>query len=98
MREVSPEIECEVVFDECEALRRAVSEMIKGEVIVLFYEKLRPIERLLKELSAQPVPALPPMAVEQAPPKVQPRFKRSFPTRSAPRRFGRGPIPLSPPA
>lgn len=90
VREVSPAIECEVVPDECEALRRAVSEMIKGEVIVLFYEKLRPIERLLKELAAQPVPALSPMAVEQAPPKVQPRFKRSFPTRSTPRRFGRG--------
>jgi hypothetical protein len=71
--------------------------MIKGEVIVMFYEKLKPIERVLEEFAAQPVPALPPMPAEQAP-KVQPRFKRSFPTRSAPRRFGRAPISISPPA
>lgn len=99
VREVSPAVECQVVTDECEALRRAVSEMIKGEVIVMFYEKLRPIERLLREFSAHPVAALPPMAFEQVPPpKVPPRFKRSFPTRSAPRRFGRGSTTASPPA
>ncbi len=95
VREVSPETKCEVVFDEVEALRRAVSQMIKGEVIVMFYEKLQPIQRVLEEFSAQPVAALPPLP-EQTPPKVQPRFKHSFPTRVAPRRIGRGPIPVSP--
>ncbi len=83
VREESPETECEVVLDEVEALRRAINEMIKGEVIVLFYEKLRPIERLLREFAAQPVPSLPPAPVVQPQPKVQPRFKRSFPTRFA---------------
>jgi hypothetical protein len=41
------------------------------------------------------------MPVVAPPPKVQPRFKRSFPTRSAiirPRRVDRGAISLSPPA
>jgi cyanophycin synthetase len=96
VREVSPALECEDVHDEIEALRSAIGQMIKGEVIVLFYEKLQPVERLLEELAAQPVSVLPPDV--HAPPKVQPRFKRSFPTRSTPRRFGRISVPVSPPA
>ncbi len=69
VREVSPSTECEVVLDECEALRQAVGQMIKGEVIVLFYEKLRPIEQLLEEFAALPVPVLPPLEVKRAPSK-----------------------------
>ncbi|HEX2268846.1 MAG TPA: Mur ligase family protein, partial [Pyrinomonadaceae bacterium] len=98
VREVSPSTHCEVVLNEEEALRRAVSEMKKGEVIVHFYEKLQPVEKVLEEFAAQPVPSLPPVP---APAKVRPRFKRSFPSRPAvlkPRRLGRGPIPISPPA
>ena len=87
VREVSPATDCEVVLDESEALRRAIAQMVKGEVIVVFYEKLQPIQRLLEEFSAEPVPALPPLPVEspRTSPrtKTQPRFKRSFPTRSA---------------
>jgi len=100
VREVSPGTECEIVLDEVEALRRAVSNMVKGEVIVLFYEKLQPVQSVLEEFAAQPVPSLPPMPV-QPEPKVQPRYKRSFPSRfgfSRTRRIGRGPIPVSPPA
>jgi hypothetical protein len=84
-----------VVLDESEALRRAIAQMVKGEVIVVFYEKLQPIQRLLEEFSAEPVPALPPLPVDSSRTKTQPRFKRSFPTRSAilrPRRT----IPVSP--
>jgi len=101
VREVSPATECEVVLDEVEALRHAVSQMIKGEVIVLFYEKLQPIQNVLEEFAAQPVSSLPPLPGVQPPPKVQPGFKRSFPTRFTlprPRRIGRAPIPISPPA
>ena len=87
VRSVSPSTDCEVVLDESEALRRAIDQMVKGEVIVVFYEKLQPIQRLLEEFSAEPVPALPPLPVDspQTSPrtKTQPRFKRSFPTRSA---------------
>src|SRR5829696_589052 len=36
IREVSPSMECEVVLDEIEALRKAVSQMRKNEVIVCF--------------------------------------------------------------
>ena len=59
IREVSPAMECEVVPDEIEALRKAVSQMRKNEVIVCFYEKLKPVQQALEELSAQPVVALP---------------------------------------
>jgi cyanophycin synthetase len=61
IRETSPALECEVVLDEIEALRQATSEMVKGEVIVHFYEKLQPVQRVLQEMAAEPVAALPPM-------------------------------------
>jgi len=66
-REVSPAMECEVVLDEIEALRKAVSQMRKNEVIICFYEKLKSVQQALEELSAQPVVALPPMPRAQAP-------------------------------
>jgi ribosomal protein S6 len=50
---------CEVILDEVEALRKAITRMAKGEVIVLFYEKLRLVQKELLELAAQPVAALP---------------------------------------
>src|SRR6185369_2576503 len=60
IREVSPGTKCEVVLDEIEALRHAVNQMIKGEVIVVFYEKLLPVQQALEEMAAQPVMSLPP--------------------------------------
>jgi cyanophycin synthetase len=66
IRETSPAMECEVVLDEVEALRRAASQMVKGEVIVLFYEKLQPVQKALQELAAQPVSALPPAPVKES--------------------------------
>jgi cyanophycin synthetase len=61
IRETSPGMECEVVLDEIEALRRAANEMVKGEVIVHFYEKLELIQTALQEMAAEPVASLPPM-------------------------------------
>jgi cyanophycin synthetase len=83
IREVSPATECEVILDEIEALRQAVNRMVKGEVIVHFYEKLQPIQNALLELSAQPVVTLPPLPVQRlAPPRPAPRRlgKRLSPT------------------
>ncbi|HEV8168576.1 MAG TPA: cyanophycin synthetase, partial [Pyrinomonadaceae bacterium] len=93
IKEVSPATECEVVFDEIEALRRAVSQMIKGEVIVLFYEKLQPVQRALQEMAAQPVMSLPPM-----PPAPSPERERVVgpPVRS--RRMSKRLVPAMPPA
>jgi cyanophycin synthetase len=74
IEEVSPGTECEVVLDEIEALRTAVRQMIKGEVIVLFYEKLLPIQKALQEMAAQPVMSLPPLS--PAPPQGSERLVR----------------------
>ena len=71
IQETSPGTECEVVLDETEALHRAVRQMVKNEVIVLFYEKLQPVERTLEALAAQPVVALPPIPVVASPRRVR---------------------------
>src|ERR1041385_8769615 len=89
IRETSPATECEVILDEIEALRQAVSRMVKNEVIVLFYEKLQPIQNALEELQAQPVVALPPPVKQQRP-------LRSL-TVNRPRRFGKRVTPALPP-
>jgi cyanophycin synthetase len=88
--EVSPGTECEVVLDEIEALRRAVSQMIKGEVVVLFYEKLSPIQKALEEFAAQPVPAVPPL-----PPKIAPLRRPATPL-VKPRRINKRLVPAMP--
>jgi cyanophycin synthetase len=90
VREVAPATKCEVVLDEIEALQRAVNRMIKNEVIVVFYEKLPPVQKALQELSAEPVLALPPL-------KHMPSLKR--PARihpDRPRRFGKRFVPAAP--
>jgi cyanophycin synthetase len=96
IREASPATECEVILDEIEALRHAVSRMTKGEVIVLFYEKLQPIQTALEELSAQPVVGLPPMPVAQ-PPQVLAR-QHTDPARQQLSRTRHRLVPIMPPA
>ena len=91
--EVSPGIECEVVLDEIEALRHAVSQMIKGEVVVLFYEKLSPIQKALDEMAAQPVMSLPPL-LPTPEPKREP-LPRSI---VRPRRVSKRLVPAMPSA
>jgi hypothetical protein len=61
---------------------------VKNEVIVLFYEKLQPIQNALEELQAQPVVALPP-------PVKHERSVRRFRT---PRPLGKRQMPATPPA
>jgi cyanophycin synthetase len=89
IRETSPGTECEVILDEIEALRQAVSRMVKNEVIVLFYEKLQPIRTVLQELAAQPVVALPPPVRQERPLPRAPK--------PAVRRFGKRLVPAMPP-
>jgi cyanophycin synthetase len=91
IKEVSPGTECEVVLDEIEALRHAVSQMMKGEVIVLFYEKLSPVQKALQEMAAQPVMSLRALP----PPPRQERVARSL---VRPRRIGKRLTPGLPPA
>lgn len=89
IRETSPATECEVILDEIEALRQAVSRMVKNEVIVVFYEKLQPIQTALQELAAQPVIALPP-------PVKQERTMKRLSAVNRPRRLGKRLVPALP--
>lgn len=90
IRETSPTTECEVIFDEIEALRQAVSRMVKNEVIIVFYEKLEPVQTALQELAAQPVVALPP-------PVKQERTMKRLSAVNRPRRFGKRLTAMPPP-
>jgi cyanophycin synthetase len=98
IRETSSTTQCEVVFDEIEALRRAVSQMVKGEVIVLFYEKLQPIQRALHELAAQPVVALPPTPVTRPSVRNEDRMAKARAAMARSRRMSRTLVPAMPPA
>jgi cyanophycin synthetase len=51
----SPTTECHVVLDEVEALRSEIEKMREGQVVVVFYDKLEPVLKLLEEWGATPV-------------------------------------------
>jgi cyanophycin synthetase len=51
----SPGTECHIVLDEIEALRSEVERMRDGQVVVVFYDRLEPVLRLLKECGAVPI-------------------------------------------
>jgi cyanophycin synthetase len=51
----SPDTECLIVLDELEALRSEVGRMRAGQVVVVFYDQLEPVLKLLKECGATPV-------------------------------------------
>jgi cyanophycin synthetase len=55
----APECECQVVLDETEALRTALSEIEPDEVVVIFYEKLGPALAVLDEFGAAPAQMVP---------------------------------------
>lgn len=57
----APEHHCRIVLDEIAALRTAINEMMPGDVVVIFYEKLDPALTLLKQLGARPAQSVPHM-------------------------------------
>jgi cyanophycin synthetase len=52
IKEVSPQKECRIIYDECEALEAALQELQEGELVVVFYEKLAPVLEVLKRHEA----------------------------------------------
>jgi cyanophycin synthetase len=58
IRQTVPCHECRVIYNECEALQTAIQEMEPGELIVIFFEKHKPIRDLLDRLGAEPVESL----------------------------------------
>jgi cyanophycin synthetase len=51
----SPETECRIVLDEVAALRSEIEGMQSGQVVVVFYDQLEPVAKLLAEFGATPV-------------------------------------------
>jgi cyanophycin synthetase len=58
VRDESAQCECEIVLDEKEALRRELDRLRAGGIVVVFYEKLEPLARLLAEHGALPVQSI----------------------------------------
>jgi cyanophycin synthetase len=50
----SPDTECLIVLDEIEALRSEVERMQHGQVVIVFYDELEPVLKLLEECGATP--------------------------------------------
>jgi cyanophycin synthetase len=63
-RDEAPKRECRVVLDEAEALRTAVAEMRRGEVVVIFFEKFDAVRRVLDEHGAVPADRVEEMPAE----------------------------------
>jgi cyanophycin synthetase len=56
IRDERPEVDCRIVGDEAEALDEVLGTMRPGELVVVFYEKLEPIRRVLARHGARPAP------------------------------------------
>ncbi|MBX5436588.1 MAG: cyanophycin synthetase, partial [Alicyclobacillaceae bacterium] len=46
---------CMVIFSETDAVRQAVAAMDAGDIVVAFYEKLEPLDALIRSLGGRPV-------------------------------------------
>jgi cyanophycin synthetase len=55
VKDESPDTGCHIVLDEIEALRTEIEAMQKGQIIVVFYDQLEPVMKLLKSVGATPV-------------------------------------------
>lgn len=50
----APEIDCRIILDESEALKREISVMREGDVVVCFYENFGSMKEILAKWDAQP--------------------------------------------
>ena len=62
-----PDRSCEIVLDEIEAFEMALSEMTESQLVVLFYDKLAPVLKILEKYRAIPVADFENAAVAQIP-------------------------------
>jgi cyanophycin synthetase len=51
----SPDTECHIVLDEIEALRSEIQRIEGGHVLVVFYDRLAPVMKVLDDAGAKPV-------------------------------------------
>jgi cyanophycin synthetase len=50
-----PERECQIVLDECDALRMEIERISSGEILVVFYDQLQPVLQVLRQYRGTPV-------------------------------------------
>lgn len=79
-RKEAPQTDCEIVLDAGEALQYAVKTMQRGEVIVVFYEKLEPLRRVLEDYRAQPVQSITGALTENRPRRIARAASSARPT------------------
>jgi len=63
----APGRECAVVLDEAEALRGELRRLGAGGVVVMFYDKLEPLLRVLEEFGAEPASGIAGLVVREEP-------------------------------
>jgi cyanophycin synthetase len=55
IQDEAPALACDIVSDECEALRHEIQRIGYSDLIVLFYEKLEPVREVLSKMGAVPI-------------------------------------------
>jgi Mur ligase family, glutamate ligase domain/Amidohydrolase family len=55
VQDEAPRTECQIVLDETQALRFELETIEEGQIVVVFYDKLEPMMKLLAEFGARPV-------------------------------------------
>jgi cyanophycin synthetase len=58
VKDEAPDREVRIIRDEAEALRTAVREMGENEVVVILYEKLEKVMKVLEEFGAVSIPTI----------------------------------------
>jgi cyanophycin synthetase len=54
VREEAPDADCHIILDESEALRREITRLQPGDILVCFYEKFDLVRSILERCDAQP--------------------------------------------
>jgi cyanophycin synthetase len=55
IQDEAPALACDIISDECEALRQEIRRIGYNDLIVLFYEKLEPVREVLDKMGAVPI-------------------------------------------
>jgi cyanophycin synthetase len=55
IQDEAPALACDIVSDECEALRQEIERIGYNDLIVMFYEKLEPAREVLDKMGAVPI-------------------------------------------
>ncbi|HYP53978.1 MAG TPA: hypothetical protein VEQ42_10590, partial [Pyrinomonadaceae bacterium] len=98
----APDLDCEIILDERESLEHELARLGPRQVVVMFYDKLKPLLEILERYGAEPVAAVEGLASRAAsasaathaplvaPPYVEPSTSNSATARAGGARFWDG--------